>query len=159
MKKLMSLILVLILCLSLCACGGSSKLTAADVEEALSECDGTLNLETSGDEVTGFTFTVEGVNADDLVDKKYSRDAINAILSGDTANTTYGQYKVCKGFLPLMSIEVLFGGNEKNFNSGAFIEKLLGIVCDGNSAQYDGWVVTAKVDQGSDSITISVNSQ
>lgn len=159
MKKYIALILVLVLCLSLCACGGSAKLTAGDVKEALADCDGTLNVETSGDNVTSFTYVVEGVNADDLVDKEYSRNAIATVLTGDSSKITLGHLKVSKAISPLMSIDVLLGGNEDDFNSDAFVDKILGIICDGKTAEYNGWTVSATVDQDSDSITILVISK
>ena len=158
MKKVMSMLMVLVMCLSLCACGGN-ELTAAKVEEALADCNGTLNMETSGDKVTSFTYVVEGVNAEDLVDKAYSRKAIANVLSGDTSKITLGQVKVSKAIAPLMKIEVLFNGDSDNFDANAFVEKILGIICDGNTAEYDGWVVTAEVDQASDSILIKAVSK
>lgn len=159
MKKVLSLLLATVLCLSLCACGGAVKLTAKEVESALADCKGTLNLETSGNNVIGFTYVVEGVNADDLVKKEYTREAIRTILSGDTSKTTLGQVRVGKAISPLMSIDVLLGGDEKEFNSEAFIEKMLDIACDGDSVNYGDWTVYAVVSQKKDSITIVVGTE
>ena len=158
MIKTISLILTLVLCLSLTACGAAT-LTTTKVEQALADCDGKLDMQTSGDKVTGFTYTVEGVNAKDLVDKKYSRKAVDAVMAGDPDKITFGQWKAAKAIAPLMSIDVLLGGDKGNFNSNAFIEKLLGVICDGKTVEYDGWAVSAKADQDSDSITISVVSK
>lgn len=159
MKRTFFALLVVALCLCLCACGGAKKLTAQEVETAMAECNGTLNLETSGDQVTGFTYVVEDINADDLMDKSYARDAVMAMASGDTANITFGQYKVTKAFLPLMSIEALLGDDGDDFSATALIEKLLGVICEGNTIRYDGWTVSATVDQAGDSITIRVASK
>ena len=158
MKKVLSMILALIMCLSLCACGGT-KLTAAEVNEALANCDGILNLETSGNNVTGFTYVVEGVNAEYLVDKEYTREAIEAVLTGDTSQITFGQIKVCKAIAPLMSIEALLSGVDDNFSSNAFIKKILSITCDGKTVEYDGWAVSVEVDHDNDSIIIKVVSK
>ncbi len=159
MKKFLSLIMVLTIMLSICACGSKAKLTTADVEEAFVDCHGTLNLETSGDNVTSFTYVVEGVNADDLMDKEYSHNAIAAILTGDASKITMGQVMVANAISPLMNIDVLLGGDKDDFNSDAFVGKILGIICDGKTAEYDGWAVSAEVDQDSDNITISVVSK
>ena len=161
MKKKISLILALVLCLTLCfsACSSAKNLTKAEVKEALADCDGTLDLETSGDRVTGFTYVVKGVNADDLLDKNYTRKAIADVLSGDTSKITFGQVKVSKAVSPLMNIDVLLGGDQGDFNSDAFVEKILGIACDGKTAEYNGWTVSAVVDQENDSITIKVVSK
>ncbi len=159
MKKAISLLLALVLCLSLCACG-TAKLTTAEVEQALADCDGKLDMQASGDNVTGFTYTVEGVNADELTDRNYSRNAINTVLGGDTSKITIGQLKVAKAVSPIMSIITLLdSGKEGDFNTEAFTESLLDIMCDGKVAQYNGWEVSAQIDQTSDSIIISVVSK
>lgn len=158
MKKVISLLLALVLCLSLCACYSGKKLTTTDVEEALVNCDGTLNMETSGDKVTSFTYVVENVNADDLMDKEYTRKAIYAMLSGDTSKITIGQLQVCKAISPLVNIEALFE-SEDDFDAEAFVGKMLSIVCDAKTVEYDGWAVFTKVDQDNDRIVINVVSE
>lgn len=158
MKKLIALLMAVVLCLSLCACG-NTKLTVAEVEDALADCDGTLNLDTSGDSVTGFTYKVEDVNADDLTDKSYVRDSVTMLLNGNAQDMTYGQYKVARAAYVVVAIEVLFEGNNADFNADAFTEKTLGIICDGNTVKYDNWHISADIDTTNDCMTISVVSK
>lgn len=153
MKKAVSLLLSIGMCLCLCACG-SVNLSVADVTEAFADCDGTLETETSGNNVTSFTYVVEGVNADSLLDREYIREAVEAIMDGDASQITMGQLMVSKAVLPVMSIDVLLGEEEENFSSDAFLEKIIGIICDGNMVEYDGWNVSTSVDVSNDSITI-----
>ena len=157
MKKIMSLVLVIAMCLSLCACGAT--LPVADVEEALADCDGTLNLETSGDGVKSFTFVAEGVNAKSIVDKEYTREAITTLMTGDFSKITVGQINASKAIYPVMCIDALLNGDSEDFDSNMFVEDILNIICDGNTAQYDGWKVSAVVDQENNSITITVSSK
>ncbi len=159
MKKTISLLVAFVMCLSLCACGGKAKLTTADVEEALVDCDGTLNLETSGDNVISFTYVVEEVNADDLVDKEYSRNAIAAILAEDNSKITMGQIMVSRAIQPLMNINALLNNDQDDFKADAFVEEILGIICDGKTVEYNGWAVSTEVDQDGDKLTISVISK
>ncbi|MGM9601984.1 MAG: hypothetical protein ACI3W5_10470 [Faecousia sp.] len=159
MKRLVSIILAVVLCLSLAACSGGTKLTEKEITDALADCKGTLNVEKEGSEVIGFTFVVEKVNAKDLVNKSYSRKAIEAVAAGDMQTVTIGQVKVSKAFAALMAIDTLLEKEEGDFNSNAFVEKILAIACDGKSQQYDGWTVSAKVDQESDSMTIYVKAK
>ena len=58
-KKMISLVLVLVLCLSFAACGNKVKLTTIDVETALADRPGTLDIETSGENVKSFTYAIE----------------------------------------------------------------------------------------------------
>lgn len=157
MKKTISLLLALVMCLSLGACGGT-KLTVAKVEAALADCDGTLKMETSGNKVTGFTYTVESINAEDLVDRGYTREAIVTVLTGDPSKITLGQVRVSRAITPLMGIETLFTGDD-DFDADAFVEKILDIACDGKTADYNGWSVSAEVDQENDCIVIAVASE
>lgn len=133
---------------------GSVNLSVADVTEAFADCDGTLETETSGNNVTSFTYVVEGVNADSLLDREYIREAVEAIMDGDASQITMGQLMVSKAVLPVMSIDVLLGEEEENFSSDDFLEKIIGIICDGNMVEYDGWNVSTSVDVSNDSITI-----
>ena len=159
MKKLLAFNLAIVLCLSLCACGGPKQYTPAQVEEALSQCTGTLEMETSGDYVTSFTYVVEDVNAEDLLDREYAKEAITAVLAGDIGNITFGQVKVCTAIMPLMSLDVLFEGtSDAEFEEEAFVDKMLDIACDGKSMTSNGWTVTAEVDVENDTITIHAAS-
>ena len=159
MKKVFSVILALVMCLSLCACSGGLKLSAEDVEEALADCEGTLDLETSDNNVTSFTFVIEDVNADDLVNKEYLIEAITTILEGDTSKVTLGQVNACKAVIALFNINNLFTKEDDDSDALALVEKTTGIICDGNTVEYDGWSVSSKVDLNSDRITIMVDSK
>ena len=159
MKKVISLLLVFALCLSLCACGGGKKITAKAVEEAVADCDGTLNMDASGDKVTGFTYVVEDVNADDLMDKDYCRTAMSNVLSGDTSKITFGQIKVSKAISAVMCVEGLFASEKENSDVSGFVDTILGMICNGNTADHGDWTVSVDVDQANDSITIHANSK
>lgn len=159
MKKILAMMMALMMCLSLCACGGTAKLTEAEVTNALADCDGVLNVETDGSNVVGFTYVVEEVNADDLIDKDYTREAVDALLSGKVSEMTFGQFKVSKAFSPLVCIEALLTGESDDFDANTMTDKLLGVICDGKTAEYDNWKLSAVVDQENDSMTISVVSK
>ena len=155
-KKMISIVLVLALCLSLAACGSKVKLTTTDVETALADRPGTLDIETSGDNVKSFTYTADNINAEGLIDREYSLEAIALLSSGNTSQITPNQLYVCNAFLDLMCIDGLFRDNEDEFNTLEYIEKLLDVICDGKTLEYDGWSISTDVNQNSESIKISV---
>lgn len=158
MKKFLSMVLTLVLCLSLCACGGPVKLTEEKITNALANCEGTLNLESSGRKVVAFTYVVEEVNAEELVDRSYTYKAVAAATAGKTSQMTYNQFEVVKAFTPLLAIDVLVTGGEET-DLDATMDRLLGIICDGNTENYDGWKVSAVVDQENNSLIIKVVSE
>lgn len=158
MKKAISLVLAMVMLLCLCACG-AGKITESAIREAMADCDGKLTVEGPADDVTGFTYVLEGVNAEDLVDKNYCQEAIAAILSGDTSVITIGHIKVSKAISALMAVDLLLSGeDEGSFDSSAYVNTLLGIICDGKSQNYGNWTVSVTVNKEADSITIKVAS-
>ena len=155
-KKTISFVLILVLCISFSACGGKVKLTTTDVETALADRPGTLDIETSGDNVKRFTYTADNINAEGLIDREYSLEAIALLSSGNTSEMSPNHLYVCNAFLDLMCIDGLFRDNEDEFDTLEYVEELLDVICDGKTLQYDGWSISTDVNQDSDSITISV---
>ena len=155
MKKILSLVLAFTMVLCLGSCAGNENLTAKEVSNAFDGCSGTLSLETSGNSVTSFTYVVEDIYASDLVDKDFSINAMNTVASGDTGSITRNQLKVCEAILAMISVEALLGDEDSSFSSDDLLEKVLGVICDGNTAKYEGWSVSAEVDQAYDLITIT----
>ena len=159
MKKALSLTLILILCLSLFACSQTSKrktLTKEEVTEAMADCNGTLSVEGSDDDLTAFTYVLEDVNAEDISDKDYVLGAAKTLLS-DPSELTFGEYKVCKPILALMKADDLFRDPEEDFDASSFLDEMVGVICDGDALEYDGWTITAQVDQTADTVTIKVS--
>lgn len=152
MKKIVALFLVLALGLSLCSCGGS-KITEADIREAVSDSQGTLTIESAEEYVTAFNYVVKGVNADDLVNKEFTRKALD-MLANDPNNSLYGQYLVSKATTPLMSIDMLLRDVNPKAKWSPYVEEILGVISDGKSLNGNGWTISAEIDQSNDSITI-----
>lgn len=167
MKKAISLILALLLCLSLCACGNKvsngrtftvEELKAAFAENSTLE-DIQPNFETSGDNVTSFSYVVEDVNAEDLVNKQYVRNALS-ILNTDSGKLTGNHLNVLNAFISVVAIELLFTtetDSEESYDE--FEEKVLEVICDGKTIEIDGWNVSAKIDKGSDTMTVTAVSK
>ena len=158
MKKILAMVLALVLCLSLCACGGTRKLTEEEITSELADCKGTLNLETRGKKVVSFTYVVEDVNANHLIDRQYTYKAMALFIAGDTAKMTLGQFKVIRPVTPLLHIDRLLAGNHKIESLDMMVNDILDIICDGSTVNYGGWKVSAVVDLDADSITIKVVS-
>jgi hypothetical protein len=161
MKRVLVFLLALSMVFALCACGGGGKkLTVQEVEAAYEKSDGKLQTETSGDNVTSFTYVLEDINAKKLVDKDYVRDAVDAVMSGDASRITYNHIRVSRAVLAMMNTLVLLGeGADEDFDSSAFIESILEILCDNKTPEYSGWTVSTKIDQSADTLTITVRSK
>ena len=158
MKKILTVVFAMLLCLSLISCG-NLKLSESDVTSALENCGGTLDMTTEGGSVSEFTYVVTKVNADDLTDKGYAREAMDATLSGNTSSMTYGQYQAAKAMLPIISILALLEGDSDDFDANAFINDVLSIICDGKTVTVKNWEVSSSLDTGSDKITITVKAK
>ncbi len=168
MRSILALALVVFMCFScLVACGGKDKgeekepekkLTEAQIQEALKEDDGTLTIEGSADDVKAFKYVLSGVNTAKLTDKSFTKTAVNTLLQ-DSSKITFGQLKVCNAFNATMNVVALFTEDDGNFNSDAFINEILEIICDGQSKTYGDWTVSATIDTANDSITISAKSK
>ena len=88
------------------------------------------------------------------------RDAVDAVLSGDASRITYNHIKVSRAVLAMMNTLVLLGeGDDEDFDSSAFIESILEILCDNKTPEYSGWTVSTKIDQSADTLTITVSSK
>ncbi|MBQ7296295.1 MAG: hypothetical protein IJW86_08935 [Clostridia bacterium] len=155
MKKSIILLLTVILCLTLCACGTTQNFSVADLEKSLEGKNGVLNVETSGKTIKEFTYVVEDINAEKLSDKSFCENAFYEVLNGNTMNLTYNELKSMGAFIPLMSIvNLLKNSDDAEFDYRQYTEELLGIVCDGNTQKYNEWSVSADIDVVNDSITI-----
>ena len=137
----------------------AKKLTKAEITAALEEvgADGTLTIEGSEDNVTGFTYVVTNVNASSIT-SDYLTKAINK-LSTNPGSITYGELKSCYTFLSIAGICSLFEDDDSNFDSSQFINEIVSVICNGKSKTYDNWTITAQLDKTNDKITISVTSK
>ena len=168
MKKIISIVLVVfMLTLSLAACGGKDnsaekgsgiKLTEAEIRSELAENSGTLTIEGESDNVTSFTFVVNNVNASNLVNKEFTREAVNVLLT-NSSKIPYGQLKACNGFNAVMAVCGLFEEDEGDFDANAFTETVLSIICNNQKQTYENWTVSATVNTADDSITVSAVSK
>ncbi|MBQ4349114.1 MAG: hypothetical protein IJC79_05820 [Clostridia bacterium] len=155
MKKSIILLLTVVLCLALCACGTTQNFSVADLEKSLEGKNGVLNVETSGKTIKEFTYVVKDVNAEKLYDKSFCEKTFYEVLKGNTMNLTYNELKSMGAFIPLMSIvNLLENSDDTEFDYIQYTEELLGIVCDGNTQKYNEWSVSADIDVANDSITI-----
>ena len=165
----MAISLVLVVCVSvLASCGkkddGSAEknkiiVTEAQINEKLSDSDGELTIEGSYDNVTSFTYVVSGVDASNLSNKTFIKNAVTVLLT-DSSQLTFGQYKVCKAFSAVMYTCDLFDkDDDADFDSDEYIDEILAILCDGTDKTYENWTVSAKVNVSEDSITVSAVSK
>ncbi len=166
LKTLLTLTLALVMCTSLfTACKKDDnedsvrKITQEEIKNALSSHDGTLTIEGSADNVTAFTYVLSGVNTSKLVDKDYTRKAVNVLLT-DSSKLTFAQLKVCNAFSATMSIaNLLEDDDDESFDANTYTEDLLTVLCDGQSREYGSWTLSASIDEEADSITISARSK
>ncbi|MBR2465332.1 MAG: hypothetical protein IKB38_00155 [Clostridia bacterium] len=163
MKKLISVLLI-ISSLTLCfvSCGNDTEqqqeetLTESTIKTELSNddgsLDGTLTIDSGSPEnVKAFSYVISDINASKLINKSYTRTAATTILN-NPGKITYEQLKVCKAFNATMKIIGIFYNNV--VVAGDYIEDILNIICDENTKTYEGWTISASVDQTADSITI-----
>ena len=159
MKKVLVFVLVAVLCVSMCSCfSGAKKITVAEVESKLSSENGDLDMETKGDYVTGFTYTVEEVNSEKMSDKSYVREAIYLLASENSDQITINQLDACRAAVNVMSVVALLTEDEGDFNAEQWVEDILEIACDGKTAEYNGWTVSVSVDTVNDTATIIAKS-
>jgi len=160
MKKVITLFLVFAVCLSLCACGNnknsSPKLTITAVEEALADTNGKLDMETSGEHVTSFTYIMEDVNVDDLSDREYTINAINELLTGNQSKITLNQVKVCGPVVATMGIVSLLNDSDSENVSEEYLDMIFDVACNNETIEINGWTVSSQMDLDNDSIIISV---
>ncbi len=158
-KKNALLIILLVLTMLLSACGNSSDkaktITASDLNSALSSYEVELEVVESDKKVTQFTITASGVNADQLLDAAYVKEAYNLIMN-DPVKSTYGHYKALCGFGPVMSVLAIIDTTaDGDFDEDAFFNEVIDVICNGKAHTEAGWTITAKVDTANDTITIT----
>ena len=160
MKKIISILLLictLTLCLASCGQTDENKITEEFIISKLSdsegELDGTLTI-TNGtsDNVLAFNYVVTGINAEKLMDKNFTKNAVQKLLS-DPSRITYGEHKVCNAFHATMMVVSIFYEDE-NFDSNRYTDEILSIICERSAKTYENWTISTSVDQASDSITI-----
>lgn len=159
MKKGSLFLFLLVLALVLSACSTSSSkaknITLADLNTALESNDVDLKTIDDGKNITQFTITASNVNADKLVDRNYVKQAYILMMT-KPGDMVYGQFKVMNGFGILMDVFGLIDTTpEGEFDTEAFVNELLDVICDGKAHSEAGWTITAKVDKENDTITIT----
>ena len=165
MKKIISILLLictLTLCLVSCEKNDkdknenkiTEKFIISKLSDSKGELDGTLTI-TNGtsDNVLAFNYVVTGIYAEKLMDKNFTKNALQKLLS-DPGSTTYGELKVCNAFEATMAVVVIFCEGETIVDDNYFIDEILSIICDRSAKTYKNWTITASVDQASDSISI-----
>lgn len=160
MKKSSLFLLLLVLTLLLSACSTSStnkakNITLADLNTALESTDVDLKTVDDGKNITQFTITASNVNADKLVDRNYVKQAYILMMT-KPGDMVYGQFKVMTGLGVMMDIFGLIDTTpEGEFNTEAFVNELLDVICDGKAHSEAGWTITAKVDKENDALIIT----
>lgn len=152
MKKILAVLLTLVMCASICACG-AKNITVAEVEEAFEAYDGTLDIKTSvGDNVKSFTFKREAFYVEKLTDKNYVREAYSTGLRLDP-KTTFAQSEVVYAIFPLPALLCLLDDRFDNVVLGDYDEIFLDIACDGKNNKYNGWRVSIELNKDDDTVT------
>lgn len=158
MKKRLILILAIVLILSILVSLFSFRgLTPKKVEKAMEGLGGTLNMETTGNKVSSFTYEVKGVNAEKLMDANYCREAL-LLVSSNSGKVTMNHLYATKALIATMSAVALLK-NKNDSNVADYIEEVLAIVCNGKHVTYNGWTLYTSVNIPNNSITISVSSK
>ena len=160
MKKSSLFLLLMVLVMLLSACSNQAKkITLTELKSALESYDVDIKTIDDGKNITQFTITASNINADDLVDRNYVKKAYTLAMT-KPGDMVYGQFKVMTGFGAVMSVIGLIDTTpEGEFNTEAFVNELLDVICDGKAHSEAGWTITAKVDKENDTITITGVSQ
>lgn len=163
MKKSSLLLILLVLALLLSACSTSSNknksITKADLQTALKSYEVELNTVDDGKSITQFTITAINVNAGKLVDRNYVKQAYILMMT-KPGDMVYGQFKVMNGFGIMMDVFGLIDTTpEGEFDTEAFVNEILDVICDGKAHSEAGWTITAKVDEANDTLTITGTRQ
>lgn len=156
MKRILACMLALVLTVSLCACGGKS-FTETDIEMAMEDCKGTLNVEKSGNKVEGFNFVVDAdyVDAENRTNMEYYEEAILLITNNDLDHLYNGHIQVANAFSAMASVLGLLG-ETKGDDVETGLAKILGVLCTGKTLKTKGWSVSAVTDATAETITIIV---
>ena len=160
MKKIISILLLICTltpCLASCGKTDENKITEefiiSELSDSEGELDGTLTI-TNGtsDNVLAFNYVVTGINAEKLMDKNFTKNALQKLLS-NPGSITRGELMVYDAFNATMAVVSIFYEDE-NFDSNRYTDEVLSIICDRSAKTYENWTISASVDQTSDSITI-----
>ena len=158
-RKAIAIILALCVCtFILVSCKDDEpKITEAFIISELANSDGDLDgtltiTKGTSENVSAFKYTLKNVNASSLTNKNYVRGAVEVLMS-KPGNITYNELKVCNAFNATAQVVGIFYEDE-NFDSNAFTEEILNIVCSGSTRNYAGWAISASADTASDSIII-----
>lgn len=165
--RVVLLILSFIICaLCIVACtnknvSSTKKITEAEIKSKLVDYKGTLTItEGNTEDVNAFEYVLSNVHARGLIDKEYTRTTVRFIfLNGVNDSLTVGQLQMFEAVAATNSIVSLFYEATEDFNSSEFTEELLTIICDGNSRQYNGWTISASIDQETDSLKVNATSK
>lgn len=158
MKRGVFLVLALVMCFVLTACG-NANLTVSQVEEAFADVNGTLDMESSGNQVTGFTFTVECRGAGELAERNYCLEAMNEALTKDTNDVKIKHLYAVRAIAAVMSAENLITGEEADFEVENYVNRTLDILCDGDVVQLKNWMIWTEIDAENNTVTISAQKQ
>lgn len=139
------------------ACDGSvtgKKINEDQIKAELANSDGTLDgvlsiTQGDPDNVTAFNYVLSDIYASGLKNKSYMRKAIEK----NSSNITIGELKALKVFMATMNVDAIFDEHE-DFETSAYIEEMLEIICDGKTKTINGWTISASINQTADSITI-----
>ncbi|MBQ7309534.1 MAG: hypothetical protein IJW87_05085 [Clostridia bacterium] len=155
MKKIISLLLIFTMMFSLCACSSAKQLTVQEVEnefETVVDGGGMLDIKNSGDKVKSFTCVFEGSFTEDLSDEDYVREAYRLVMAG-SGSQTYKHFKTFMTLYATATAITLLSGTESYE-----LDELVDIVCHGKKAEYNGWVISADVNESTGTFTLSVRS-
>ena len=163
MKKSSLFLLLMVLVMLLSACSTSTNkaknITLAELNTALESNDVDLKTVDDGKNITQFTITASNVNADDLVNRNYVKKAYTLMMT-KPGDMVYGQFKVMNGFGIMMDVFGLIDTTpEGEFDTEAFVNEILDVICDGKAHSEAGWTITAKVDETNDTLTITGTRQ
>lgn len=163
MKKSSLFLLLMVLVMLLSACSTSTNkaknITLAELNTALESNDVDLKTVDDGKNITQFTITASNVNADDLVNRNYVKKAYTLMMT-KPGDMVYGQFKVMNGFGIMMDVFGLIDTTpEGEFDTEAFVNEILDVICDGKAHSEAGWTITAKVDENNDTLTITGTRQ
>ena len=160
MKKIIALVLCAVMLLSFCACANTAKkLTKAEVESALSGCDGVLEAKGKEDNVKSFTFTMTDVSAEDLSDSDFLQDAFTQTILHDAfkmSGASSREIKAGKARVPVNCIFFLIAGEDDLPSIADLSEMAVNIISKGETIERNGWKLSATIDQKNDSVTFKV---
>lgn len=157
-NRITAIILALLICsLVFTACDGTGKhlkLTEQMIRRELTDSDGkgTLTIDSgSAENVTAFTYVFDTEFTSSLRSKENVKSAVKKLSSGKSS--TLFEFSMFDAFCETMIIVGLFY-NTENFDSGAYIEELLSILCDGRKKTYNGWTISATINETANNVTI-----